>query len=255
MYVSLLDQSAILNGLHRHKSILTSNDPSHMYSSSTSIGETRRFSLDTTPPTTAEGEVFGIKVEVPKSPVEDYRAVGWVQHVLPDSTYYYTRTMAPSIPLSNNILTLVTNLDLGKEGVLQAVKAEIAAVLPHFRSLTNQGASDLWIYDDSDSTSVKSESSSPNTLPTKLNLRWILHASRSVMAYPIENANGSVPTSAAETAEETERRKASGELAYWQYIEKHPAHTPLAQGAKEEAKNGLTWSYTGELIVSGPGEQ
>jgi len=209
---------------------------------------TRRFSQDTTPPATAEGEVFGIKIEVPKAPVEDYRTIGWVQHMLPDSTYYYTRTMA------RNVLTLVTDLDLGKEGVLKAVTVEIASDLPRLGSLTNQGACDLWIYG---SVGVKSEPSDSNTSPTssKLKLRWISHASRSVMAHRLEKANGTVPTGAVEAAEETERKKASRELEYWQYIEKHPAHTALVQGAKEEAIDGLTWSDTGEPMVALPGEK
>ena len=186
--------------------------------------------------------------------MEDYRAVGWVQHMLPDGNHYYTRTMAPSVPLSSDTLTLVTDLDLGKEGVLKTVKTEIAAALPQLRSLTNQGASDIWIHADSNSTNAGPEPSGPNTSPASpnSNLRWIAHASRSVMAYPIGQANGSVPTGAVETAEETEMKKASRELAYWQYIEKHPAHIALAQGAKEEAIHGLTWSYTGGPIVSLP---
>ena len=251
---SSLDQSAILSGLDRYKSIFTLNTPSHRHFSTTYPGGARRFSLDTTPPTTAEGEVFGIKIEAPTSPVEDYRAVGWVQHMLPDGNYYYTRTMAPSVPLSSDTLTLVTDLDLGKEGVLKTVKTEIAAALPQLRSLTNQGASDLWIHSDSDSTGVESEPSSSNAPPTaaKANLQWISHTSRSVMAYPMEKANGSIVEGAVETAEATEMKKASRELAYWQYIEKHPAHTALVQGAKEEAVHGLTWSYTGAPIVALP---
>ena len=232
--------------------MLTPNDPSHTYSSIPYTGGARRFSQDTTPPTTAEGEVFGIKIEAPKSPVEDYRTVGWVQHMLPHRTYYYTRTMAPSVPMSGDSFTLVTDLDLGKEGVLKYVKTEVAAALPQLRRITNHGASDLWIYADSGSASVKPEPSGsdiPHTTP-KANLRWISHASRTVVAYPIETANGVVSTSPVEGTEEAERKKASTELAYWQYIEDHPAHTILAQGAKEEAVQALTWSHAGELIVT-----
>ena len=251
---SSLDQSAILSGLDRYRSIITPNDPSHMYFSIAYVGRARRLSLDMTPPTTAEGEVFGFKIQAPKSPVEDYRTVGWVQHILPDKTYYYTRTMAPSIPMSSDSFTLVTDLDLGKEGVLKSVKDEVAAALPRLRRYSNKGAFDLWIYTDSDSTGINTKPSDSNTAPTtsKINLRWISHASRSVTVYPIETANGVVSTSLVEGAEETEKKKASMELAYWQYIEKHPAHTTLPQGAKEEAVHALTWSHTGELVVSSP---
>lgn len=250
---SSLDQSAILSGLDRYRSILTPNNPSHTYFSITYTGAARRLSQDTTPPTTAEGETFGIKIE---SPVEDYRAVGWVQHMLPDRTYYYTRTMAPSVPMSGDSFTLVTDLDLGKEGVLKSVKAEVASTLPQLRRFTNQGASDLWIYADSNSARVRSEPSGSNTPYTtsKTTLRWISHASRSVVVFPIETANGVVSTSPVEGTEETERKKASTELAYWQYIENHPVHTTLVQGAKEEAIHALTWSHTGELIVASPDE-
>jgi hypothetical protein len=249
---SSLDQSAILSGLDRYKSVLTPNDPSHTYFSLTYTSGARRFSQDTTPPTTAEGEVFGIKTEAPKSLVEDYRTVGWLRHMLPGGNCYYTRTMAPSSPTRSDNFTLVTDLDLGKEGVLPSVKAEVAAALPHLRGFTNQGAADLWIDGDSNSASATSELSSTPPTTSKTNLRWISHASRSVMVYPIETANGLVPTSPVEGTEETERKKASTELAYWQYIEKHPAHTILVQGAKEEAVHGLTWSHTGELIVTLP---
>lgn len=244
---SSLDQSAILNNLDRYKSILTPNDPPHTCFSIVYTGGARRYSQDTTPPTTAEGEVFGIKSE---APVEDYRTVGWVRHQLLDNTYYYTRTMTPSFPMSSDIFTLVTDLDLRKEGVLKFVKAEIATALPQLRSFTNQGASDLWICADSDPASVTSEPSGPNTPPTTshTNLRWISHGSRSVTVYPKGTANGVIPTSPEETPEETERKQASAELEYWQYIEKHPAHTSLTQGAKEEAVQGLTWSHAGELI-------
>ena len=248
---SSLDQSAILSGLDRYGPILTPNDPPYTYFSIAYAGGARRLSLDTSPPTTAEGEVFGVRIEAPKSPVEDYRAVGWVQHMLPDRTYYYTRTMAPSVPMSSDSFTLVTDLDLGKEGVLKSVKDEVAAALPRLRRHSNQGSFDLWIYTDSDSTGVNSNPSGPDT-PSKINLRWVSHASRSVAVYPIETANGGVSTSLVEAAEETEKKKASTELAYWQYIEKHPAHTTLPQGAKEEAIHALTWSHTGELIVASP---
>jgi hypothetical protein len=249
---SSLDQSAILSGLDRYRSTLIPNDPSHTYFSITYTSGARRLSQDTTPPTTAEGAVFGIKIEAPNSPVQDYRTVGWVQHMLPHNAYYYTRTMAPSVPMSGDTFTLVTDLDLGKEGVLRSVKAEVAAALPQLRRITNQGASDLWIYADSGSASVKPEPEGPNIPHTTSNthLCWISHASRSVVAYPIEAANGVVSTSPVEGTEETERKKASTELAYWQYIENHPAHTTLAQGAKEEAVHALTWSHTGELIIT-----
>src|SRR5258706_8490025 len=200
-----------------------------MYFSIAYAGGARRLSLDTTPPTTAEGEVFGLKIQAPKSPVEDYRAVGWVQHILPDKTFYYTRTMAPSIPMSSDSFTLVTDLDLGKEGVLKSVKDEVAAALPRLRRYSNQGAFDLWIYTNSHSTGVESKPSGSSTPPTpsKINLRWISHAPRSVAVYPIEAANGVASTSPVEGAEEMERKKASMALAYWQNIEKHPAHTTL----------------------------
>ena len=69
---SSLDQSAILSGLDRYSSTLTQNDPSHTYYSIAYAGGA---SLDTLPPTTAEAEVFGVRIEAPKSPV-NYRAVG-----------------------------------------------------------------------------------------------------------------------------------------------------------------------------------
>ena len=158
--------------------------------------------------------------------------------------------------MSSDSFTLVTDLDLGKEGVLKTVKDEVAAALPQLRRYSNQGSFDLWIYNDSDSTGIKSKPSGPNTPLTtsKVNLRLVSHTSRSVAVYPIETANGGISTSLVEGAEETERKKASMELAYWQYIEKHPAHTTLSQGAKEEAIHALTWSHTGELIVTSPGE-
>jgi hypothetical protein len=233
------------------------SDPSHTSFGSTYAGRARRLSQDTTSPTRAEGEAF--KIEAPKSPVDDNRTVGWLRHILLDATYYYTRTMALGFPMSSNSFTLVTNLDLGKEGVLGSVEAEVADALQSLRSFTKQGAFDLLVYADSDSAGVKSESSGTSTPPTKTNLRWISHASRSVLAHPIEIeieieiANGVVSTTPVEGTEETERKNASTELAYWQYIENHPAHITLAQGAKEEAVHALT-SHTGELIVTSPDE-
>jgi len=228
----------------------TPNDPSHIYSSITYVDGAQRLSQDTTPPTTAEGDTFGI--EAPKPPTEACHTVGWVQHTLPHRTYYYTRTVAPSVPMGGDSFTLVTDSDLEKEGVLKSVEAEVADVLLQPRGFTNQGAFDLWVYADSDSIGVKSESSGTNTPSTtsKINLRWISHASRTVVAYPVETANNVVSTSPVAGAEETERKKASTELAYWEYIENHPAHTILAQGAKEEAVDALKWSHTGELIVT-----
>jgi len=228
----------------------TPNDPSHTHSSITYVGGAHRLSQDTTPPTMAEGEAFG--VEVPKSPVEAYRTLGWVQRMLPHRTYYYTRTMAPSVPMGGDSFTLVTDSDLEKEGVLKSVEAEVAYALLHLRSFTNQGTFDLWVYADSDSIGVKSESSGTNTPPTtsKINLRWISHAYRTVVAYPVETSKNVVSTSPVAGTEETERKKASTELAYWEYIENHPAHITLAQEAKEEAVHALTWSHTGELIVT-----
>src|SRR5258708_38220054 len=94
MHASPLNQSAILSGLDRYASVFIPNASSHTCFSTTYAGGARRLSQDTTPPTTAEGEVFGINIEVLNSPTDDFRAVGWVQRMLPDSTYYYTRTMA-----------------------------------------------------------------------------------------------------------------------------------------------------------------
>ena len=156
--------------------------------------------------------------------------------------------------MSSDSFTLVTDLDLGKEGVLKSVKDEVAAALPRLRRYSNQGSFDLWIYTDSDSTGVQSNPSNTPLITSKVNLRWVSHTFRSVAVYPIETANGGVSTSPVEGAEEIEKKKASMELAYWQYIEKHPAHVTLAQGAKEEAIHALTWSHTGELIAASPDE-
>jgi hypothetical protein len=34
-------------------------------------------------------------------------------------------------------------------------------------------------------------------------------------------------------------------LAYWSFIEKHPAHGMVSPNARREALEGLTWSYAG----------
>jgi hypothetical protein len=38
------------------------------------------------------------------------------------------------------------------------------------------------------------------------------------------------------------------ELAYWQYVEIHPAHVLLPSVAVDEASNILTWAYSGMTI-------
>jgi hypothetical protein len=38
------------------------------------------------------------------------------------------------------------------------------------------------------------------------------------------------------------------ELAYWQYVEMHPAHILLPSVAVDEASDILTWAYSGMTI-------
>ena len=64
--------------------MITPDDSSHTYFSIAYAGGARRLSLSTTPLTTEEGEVVGVKIEAPKSPVGDHRTPSLVQHMLPD---------------------------------------------------------------------------------------------------------------------------------------------------------------------------
>ncbi|KAG8817200.1 hypothetical protein FRC17_011331, partial [Serendipita sp. 399] len=51
---------------------------------------------------------------------------------------------------------------------------------------------------------------------------------------------------------ESDRDRLSKELAYWAFVERHPAHGILGDVARREALEGLTWSYADRLVQNGP---
>ncbi|KAG8797333.1 hypothetical protein FRC18_009009, partial [Serendipita sp. 400] len=49
---------------------------------------------------------------------------------------------------------------------------------------------------------------------------------------------------------ETDRERLSKELAYWAFVERHPAHGILNETARREALEGLTWTFADRLAQS-----
>ncbi|CCM00472.1 uncharacterized protein FIBRA_02505 [Fibroporia radiculosa] len=145
---------------------------------------------------------------------------GWTEHVLPDSTFYY----------SHASMRVVTDIDLRNAKKL-AVVTEHLKKLPEGLSAQAQGW-ELWLRE-----------TPKGKRGFKLTRSWINHKAHilSLDLPPTLDDDSLVDDTADDDRLDMEYR-------YWAFMEAHPAHTPLMTESRAEALKALSWSYTDCLL-------
>ncbi|PCH40711.1 hypothetical protein WOLCODRAFT_136952 [Wolfiporia cocos MD-104 SS10] len=144
-------------------------------------------------------------------------SLGWQQHSLPDSSFYYAHPE----------LRIVTDLDLRDLLKMQAVTAYVEKTL---RKEVMMPFPDweLWLRED--------ESSQVGFQAIKL---WVNHRTRLLAFDPPPTITGnSLPDNI------TDDDRLDMEYRYWAFLEAHPSHAPLMPEARNDALEALTWAYT-----------
>ncbi|KAI0337961.1 hypothetical protein BDW22DRAFT_1338908 [Trametopsis cervina] len=151
-----------------------------------------------------------------------FRSLGWAEHVLPDSSLYY----------SNRDLRVTTEVDLRNAKKLDGITDYLDKKRPHESALPPPGW-ELWIRDNSklafDFIPIRS---------------WISHQDRILTLEPPTSPAGEIVSSLSDDD------RVNMEYRYWTYVESHPAHEPLPANAHAEALDALTWCYTDCLLPS-----
>ncbi|KIJ57276.1 hypothetical protein M422DRAFT_40759 [Sphaerobolus stellatus SS14] len=196
-------------------------------------------------------EVDEILDSVWPMPPRTFSSLGWTEHVLPSSAYYYshaeTRTVTDIDLRNERKLTAVTNylkekrsprpsrrssnLHMKDEEVIRSIRT-FEVELP-----VEEGV-DLWLRDVNATSSKGKNEPDWDFKPMK---NWVLHASRAVTFNP-PSAKDPAPE------ELPDEDRLDMESRYWQYMSTHPAHVTLPQAAYDEALEVLTWSYTDRVL-------
>ncbi|GJJ06888.1 hypothetical protein Clacol_001084 [Clathrus columnatus] len=198
-------------------------------------------------------------------PPQTFPTLGWTEHVLPSSAYYYshaaTRTVTDLDLRDNKKLNALTQYISSKRSPkLTAVDIPAVAVTDNSKGgpghdtntirtlrtepefLAEEGI-DIWIR-DANAGMPNSVSSNAEWEFTPLT-NWVMHATRAV-AYDPPSDKDPAP----EDLSDAERL--SLEYKYWQYMCTHPAHVSIPQSAYDEALEVLTWCYTDSVMHASP---
>ncbi|KAI0690265.1 hypothetical protein BC835DRAFT_1365422 [Cytidiella melzeri] len=151
-----------------------------------------------------------------------YKTLGWVEHLLPDSSLYY----------SHRNLRVVTEVDLRNAKKLEAVSQYLDKKRPSEPALPPPGW-ELWLRDNSKLAF--------DFIPVQC---WISHKDRILTMDPPMTPAGEI------VAGLSDDDRVDVEYRYWTYVESHPAHEPLPANAHAEALDALTWCYTECLLPS-----
>jgi len=152
----------------------------------------------------------------------NFKTLGWAEHILPDSTLYY----------SHHELRVATEVDLRIPKKLDAVMEYLDKKRPNEPALPPPGW-ELWLRDNSklmfDFIPVRS---------------WVSHKNRLLSLDPPSSPAGEAVVGLPEDD------RLDMEYRYWSYVEGHPAHESLPANAHAEALDALTWCYTDCLLPS-----
>ncbi|VDC04132.1 unnamed protein product [Peniophora sp. CBMAI 1063] len=140
-----------------------------------------------------------------------FERLGWLMHVLPDTTVYFTH---PG-------LRIVTDIDLRLEGAMRDVSRYLGG--PRVRPPAGW---ELWL---------RSAGIIPVRAPEH---SFVHHENRIVVPVSYEP----------EAIEPSVEEMITLQAIYWRYIEKHPAHLVLSPTTSAEATDILTWAYTDRLL-------
>ncbi|KAF8884339.1 hypothetical protein BD779DRAFT_1537099 [Infundibulicybe gibba] len=140
---------------------------------------------------------------------------GWRECILPNRNLYYVHSTRQ----------VVVDVDLRDDGILDAVMAHLES--------RNDGAlvpkhQELWLQNTG--------SHERGFVPL-----WCLvdHQERSATFDTPHEASG-----------DSGDDKLNAESCYWSFMEAHPVHAPVPQGAQAEALAALTWNWTDQLLPS-----
>jgi len=191
-----------------------------------------------------------------------YEALGWTEYILPDTSYYFalhvSSPMSPQhlkmpTPVSSSppSVTVVADYDLRDQAILKYVCEEMRTLIKLELPTTDMDSSDdsgweLWLHRPLGFEPSKLDESRPPIVHT-----WINHTRRTLAPRPYgaiglpPHSDGDSITLVSGGQEEGDYERLLKELAYWSFIEKHPAHGMVSPNARREALEGLTWSYAG----------
>ncbi|KAH9947203.1 hypothetical protein B0H21DRAFT_692432 [Amylocystis lapponica] len=149
--------------------------------------------------------------------------LGWTEHILPDSSFYY----------SHSGMRITTDIDLRAPKKLNAITEYIERKRPEEVALPPQGW-ELWLRD--------AGRTKYDFIPLR---NWVNHKARILTLDPPPSMSGDVLPDHI-----TDDDRLDMEYRYWTYLEAHPAHVPLPAEIRAEAMDTLTWSYTDCLLPS-----
>jgi hypothetical protein len=154
-------------------------------------------------------------------------------------------------------VTVVADFDLRDSAILRKVCEEMRALIkmelpPAHNSFaySDHDGWELWLHRPIGYEPSKLDETRPAIIHT-----WINHSRRTLSPRPLDTVD--LPPSEGEDAvtlvdghfEEKSYEKLAKELAYWAFVEKHPAHGRLPMKAKKDAVESLTWSYAGKIKI------
>ncbi|KAG8774002.1 hypothetical protein FRC16_005233, partial [Serendipita sp. 398] len=231
----------------------------------------------------------GREQEQPRSPSSTlFESLGWTEYILPDTSYYFAlHVSSPASPQHLRMpspifisppppqpptVTVVADYDLRNQQILKRVCEEMRTLikmeLPAGSSSDRASGWELWLHRPLGYIPSHLDTTRPPIVHT-----WVNHARRLLAPRPLGtvelppredgdvvtlvNGYGKSSTTSVGVAGpsnglvvETDRERLSKELAYWAFVERHPAHGILNETARREALEGLTWTFADRLAQS-----
>ncbi|PVG01198.1 hypothetical protein CPB86DRAFT_727887 [Serendipita vermifera] len=207
-----------------------------------------------------------------RDPPQIYETLGWTQYVLPDSSVYFVlHVSSPASPqhlkmptpiTASPTVTVVADFDLRDSAILKKVCEEMRALIKmelppahnSFAYAPDHDGWELWLHRPIGYGPSKLDETRPAIIHT-----WVNHTHRTLSPRPLNTVDlppsedGDAVTLVDGHFEERNYEKLAKELAYWAFVEKHPAHERLPLKAKKDAVESLTWSYADRLLQSEQG--
>lgn len=167
-------------------------------------------------------------------------ALGWTSHILPDGTLYFSHAR----------LALVADADLRAPRVLGALAAFLDRKVPDGSSLPagSENSWEVWLR----------EVTKRGKRDIEFERAWVNHTERVLLT----RAPTAIGTPNEADTDRTSfftffscvkvslyHQDMDMEYRYWSYIEAHPAHLKLPESAVREARDALSWTYTGTLTL------
>ncbi|KAI0312518.1 hypothetical protein OF83DRAFT_642270 [Amylostereum chailletii] len=193
---------------------------------------TKVFTLEGEKPSHTDGLSTRTKDLAPSSSYRrPFEANGWHMHRLPHYVVYF----------SHPAKSIVTDIDLRMSGRLEGVTQYLA------QTTAPPPGWEMWLRRLEDQDAEEYACS------------WINHERRVIsIAFPraldektsLSSEDGTSPTVPHFRPVANPRTERDMDISYWSFVKTHPAHMSLPTRAFSEAKELLTWSYTGGHFLS-----